>query len=105
MQPVNLRQRVKNFLAHAITEILLVCCLAKIEERQHGDRLIDLVRGNARQEKEPCGSGNDHAGCGKHDHLTATMCSRWCTWCRANALRSEVKGPSQNECEWKPDQQ
>ncbi len=32
MQPVNLRQRVKNFLAYAVTEIFLIFCVANIEE-------------------------------------------------------------------------
>src|SRR6266542_631701 len=39
-QPIYLGQGVENFLAHAVAEIFLIFCLAKIQEWQHSDRFL-----------------------------------------------------------------
>src|SRR5206468_5606228 len=41
-QPIYLGQGVENFLAHAIAEIFLIFCLAKIQEWQHSDRFLRI---------------------------------------------------------------
>ncbi len=40
MQPIDFSQGFEDLLAHAVAEILLVLCLAQIEEWQHGDAFL-----------------------------------------------------------------
>ena len=61
------RQIGKDVILNAVCKIGVVLFVAQIFKWQHRNRLVDLVRGDARQEKESGGSGNDHADCDKHE--------------------------------------
>src|SRR6266487_2499177 len=98
-QVLDLGQIRQQLSLDAVGKVSVLFFLAQILKGQDGNRLIDLVRGNSRQEKEPRGSGNDHSSCDKHDNATTPMRSR----CYANALRGDIKDPSENEYEWKSD--
>ena len=66
----------EDFVLHTAGEECVFFVLAEIFKRQDGDRFIDLYAETRGMRKQPCRSGNDHAGCDKHDHVTTTMNSR-----------------------------
>ena len=98
LQVAYLRQVSEDVVLNAVRKIGILFFVAPIFKWQDCNRLIDLARGDTREEKEPSSGGNGHASCHKHDYVPATMRSgHHRRWCYPNALRGDVVRPGKDE--------
>ena len=105
-QIADLRKIRQDIVLHAVGEVGVLLFIAETLEGQDGNRLVDLARRHSGQKKESRPGGDDHADRNQHDQIAPTMRSgragrRGC----ADALRSDVVSPREDQCDRKPDQQ
>ena len=98
-QVANFGQIRQHVILNAVRKIGILFFVAQIFKRQYRNRLINLARGDARQEKEAGGGGNGHAGCDKHNHIAPAVRPWQSRRRRLYALRGDIKSPCQDQCD------
>ena len=91
----------QDIVLYAVGEVGVLLFIAEALKGQDRNRLLDVARGNAREQEKSGHRRNDHADCDQHDQIATPMRSG--SGRGANSLRSDVVGPGENQRDRKPD--
>src|SRR5262249_47921379 len=105
LEIADLRKIRENVVLNAVGEVGVLFLVAQILKWHHRNRLVDLVRRDAWQNKQSGGSGNENPNSEKRDDVPAPGCAARSHGCGLDSLRRHVEYPGENKRHRKTDQQ